>query len=93
MHPTAIQSTVYAKVPSATVSNMTYVITAAPDGRLSCPCKGFLFRGVCRHLKALAAPAPVAAAPEECDSCAIYGAVASCRHCAGTGIIGQASRS
>ncbi len=80
-------TTVYATAQSATVASMVYVITAAPDGRLSCPCKGFTYRQSCRHLKAIA-PAPVAvSATEECDSCAIYGAVASCRHCAGTGVI------
>lgn len=84
--------TVYATAQSATVASMVYVITAAPDGRLSCPCKGFTYRGTCRHLKALA-PAPVAAASVECESCSIYGESASCRHCAGTGIIGTVARS
>jgi DnaJ-class molecular chaperone len=66
---------------------MIYVITAAPDGRLSCACKGFTYRGTCRHLKALAAAPFAVPVTEACDVCDLYGASTDCRTCQGAGVI------
>ncbi len=71
----------YATAQSATVGSMVYVISAAPDGRLSCACKGFTYRQTCRHLKEIAA-APVAAPPaEHSTNCDLYGFTGDCAVC------------
>lgn len=46
-------------VRSATVANLTYLISTDAAGRMACSCKGFMYRSTCRHIKELA-PTPTA---------------------------------
>lgn len=69
-------------VKSETTAGLTYLITVKSDGRLHCPCIGFSYRQTCRHLKALAGPVPVVAAPiTHSVNCDLYGFTGDCAVC------------
>lgn len=41
---------VVGQVPSSTRRGVAYEVIRRADGTLACPCKGFFYRGECRHL-------------------------------------------
>ena len=47
------QFVIVANVPSRTNPNVTYAVRKSPDGKLSCECQGFMYRGECWHVEAV----------------------------------------